>query len=150
MRTNRLIHLFLHLVYEALNTVKVVKQVEMKFNNRDPVYIQVIQHFKRQIAKGVFVAGQEIPSRRELANQLKINPNTVQRAYKEMEEQQLIHTDGNLPSCITKDEQVLQNVRHELIQEAVQTFIESVKSINAPLPEVVALIEKHYEEGESV
>ena len=84
--------------------------MDVKFNNRDPVYVQVIRHFKEQIAKGYFEPGQEIPSRRELANQLKINPNTAQRAYKEMEEQGLIFTEGNLPSRITKDEQVLKMV----------------------------------------
>ncbi|MEG0440188.1 MAG: GntR family transcriptional regulator, partial [Solibacillus sp.] len=99
--------------------------MDIKFNNRDPVYVQVIRHFKELIAKGYYVAGQEIPSRRELANQLKINPNTAQRAYKEMEEQQLIYTEGNLPSSITKDETVLKNVREELIIEAVDLFVGS-------------------------
>ncbi|WP_453993117.1 GntR family transcriptional regulator [Bacillus nitroreducens] len=119
--------------------------MNVKFNNRDPVYIQVIQYFKEQIAKGIFEPGQEIPSRRELANRLKINPNTAQRAYKEMEEQGLIYTEGNLPSRITKDEQVLKMVREELILEAVSTFIHSVRSINVPLEEVLNLIEKEYE-----
>lgn len=123
--------------------------MEVKFNNRDPVYVQVIRHFKEQIAKGLYAPGQEIPSRRELANQLKINPNTVQRAYKEMEEQQLIYTEGNLPSCITKDEDVLKGVRHELISEAVHVFVNSIKSINAPLPEVIELVQQKYEEGEA-
>lgn len=123
--------------------------MEVKFNNRDPVYVQVIRHFKEQIAKGFYAPGQEIPSRRELANQLKINPNTVQRAYKEMEEQQLIYTEGNLPSCITKDEDVLKGVRHELISEAVHVFVNSIKSINAPLPEVIELVQQKYEEGEA-
>ena len=137
-------------MYEAINTVKeVVRLMEVKFNNRDPVYVQVIRHFKEQIAKGLYAPGQEIPSRRELANQLKINPNTVQRAYKEMEEQQLIYTEGNLPSCITKDEDVLKGVRHELISEAVHVFVNSIKSINAPLPEVIELVQKQYEEGEA-
>ena len=45
---------------------------------------------------------------------MKINPNTAQRAYKEMEEQGLIFTEGNLPSRITKDEQMLKRVREEL------------------------------------
>lgn len=137
-------------MYEAINTEKeVVRLMEVKFNNRDPVYVQVIRHFKEQIAKGLYAPGQEIPSRRELANQLKINPNTVQRAYKEMEEQQLIYTEGNLPSCITKDEDVLKGVRHELISEAVHVFVNSIKSINAPLPEVIELVQKQYEEGEA-
>lgn len=73
----------------------------------------------------------------------------MQRAYKEMEEQQLIYTEGNLPSCITKDEDVLKGVRHELISEAVHVFVNSIKSINAPLPEVIELVQKQYEEGEA-
>jgi len=119
--------------------------MEAKFNNRDPVYVQVIQHFKEQIAKGYFEPGQEIPSRRELANKLKINPNTAQRAYKEMEEQGLIFTEGNLPSRITKDDKLLKRVREELILEAVDTFVHSVRSINVPLSEVLGLVKNQYE-----
>ncbi|MGE7917179.1 GntR family transcriptional regulator [Lysinibacillus xylanilyticus] len=117
----------------------------VKFNNRDPVYVQVIRHFKEQIAKGYFEPGQEIPSRRELANQLKINPNTAQRAYKEMEEQGLIFTEGNMPSCITKDEAVLKSVREELIVEAVDLFLGSIKSIDVPLSEVLELVKKKHD-----
>lgn len=123
----------------------------INFNNRDPVYVQVIRHLKEQIAKGFYEPGQEIPSRRELANQLKINPNTAQRAYKEMEEQGLIFTEGNMPSCITKDEAVLKNVREELIIEAVDLFLGSIKSINVPLAEVLELVKKKHdaESGEA-
>ena len=119
--------------------------MEAKFNNRDPVYVQVIQHFKEQMAKGYFEPGQEIPSRRELANTLKINPNTAQRAYKEMEEQGLIFTEGNLPSRITKDVQMLKRVREELIGEAVDLFVHSVQTINVALPEVLDLVKGAYE-----
>ena len=123
--------------------------LSITFNTRDPVYVQVVQYFKAQIAKGVLEPGQEMPSRRELASRLKFNPNTVQRAYKEMEEQRLIYTEGNLPSSITKDEAVLKQVREELIGDAVEEFIHAIKSINAPLHEVIALIEKRYEGGGS-
>lgn len=119
--------------------------MNVNFNNRDPVYVQVIRHFKEQIAKGYFEPGQEIPSRRELANQLKINPNTVQRAYKEMEEQGLIFTEGNMPSRITKDETVLQGVREELITEAVDDFIGSIKAIKVPLSEVIEMVKEKYD-----
>ena len=123
--------------------------MEAKFNNRDPVYVQVIQHFKEQMAKGYFEPGQEIPSRRELANPLKINPNTAQRAYKEMEEQGLIFTEGNLPSRITKDVQMLKRVREELIGEAVDQFVHSVQTINVALPEVLDLVKDAYEKKKS-
>ena len=123
--------------------------MEAKFNNRDPVYVQVIQHFKEQMAKGYYEPGQEIPSRRELANTLKINPNTAQRAYKEMEEQGLIFTEGNLPSRITRDEQMLRRVREELIGEAVDQFVHSVQTINVALPEVLDLVKDAYEKKKS-
>ncbi|KAB7709049.1 GntR family transcriptional regulator [Bacillus aerolatus] len=119
--------------------------MNVKFNNRDPVYVQVIRLFKEQIARGYFEPGQEIPSRRELANQLKINPNTAQRAYKEMEEQGLVFTEGNMPSRITKDEAVLKRVREELIVEAVENFIGSIKTINVPLSEVLELVKEKYD-----
>ena len=128
--------------------MKELGELTLQFNNRDPVYVQVVRHFKEQIARGNYKPGEEIPSRRELANQLKINPNTAQRAYKEMEEQKLIFTEGNLPSCITKDEAVLKDVREQLIGEAVDAFIESIQAINAPLPEVLNLVKRKYEGGD--
>lgn len=125
--------------------------MKIQFNNREPVYIQVIRYFKEEIARGNLEPGQEIPSRRELANQLKINPNTAQRAYKEMEEEGLIFTEGNMPSRITRDEHVLNKVRDELIMEAVQTFIQSIRAIDVPLDEALRLVEENYDrkEGEN-
>lgn len=118
--------------------------MKIKFDNRDPVYVQVVRHFKEQIAVGKLEPGQEIPSRRELANQLKINPNTAQRAYKEMEEEGLIHTERNFPSTITKDEQVLGAVREELLLNAVETFINAVRPIQVPIDELLNIVKEKY------
>lgn len=118
--------------------------MNVTFNTRDPVYIQVVRHFKEQIARGELQACEEIPSRRELASILKINPNTAQRAYKEMEEQGLIYTERNHPSRITEDENILSLVRDELITEAVDSFIRSIAPINPPLGEVLELIKNKY------
>jgi DNA-binding transcriptional regulator YhcF (GntR family) len=117
---------------------------KVTFNNRDPVYLQVVRYFKEQIATAKLGAGQEIPSRRELAGLLNINPNTVQKAYKEMEEQGLIYTEGNSPSRITADERVLSSIREELIVEAVNTFVTSIKKIDVPVDELLTLIKEKY------
>ena len=113
-------------------------------NNREPVYLQVVRYFKEQIATGELTAGQEIPSRRELASLLKINPNTAQKAYKEMEEHGLIYTERNFPSRITTDKKVLNGVREELIQEAVDAFILAIKPIQVPIDELVDIVKKNY------
>lgn len=121
--------------------------MKLKFNTRDPVYVQVIRYFKEQIATGMLEPGQEIPSRRELANQLKINPNTAQRAYREMEEQGLIRTERNTPSKVTMDEQVLGSVRDELLREAVADFVSAVRPINVPVDELLSIIKEKYTKG---
>ncbi|MFD1032886.1 GntR family transcriptional regulator [Metaplanococcus flavidus] len=113
-------------------------------NNRDPVYLQIIRYFKEQIAIGELQPGDEIPSRRELANRMKVNPNTAQRAYKEMELQELIYTERNHPSKITTDTKILGKVREELIIEAVDAFVTSVQSINVPVEELLELVRTKY------
>lgn len=122
--------------------------MQLKLNSRVPVYVQVVRYFKEQIASGEIERGEEMPSRRELANKLKINPNTVQRAYKEMEELGLIHTEGNLPSRATTDENKIQEIRDRLLEEAVQSFVASIDLLNIPLEKVIPLIEESYKGGE--
>lgn len=114
----------------------------IKFNNRDPVYLQVVRHFKEQIVTGRLSAGQIIPSRRELALLMKINPNTAQRAYKEMEEQQLIVTEGNSPSRITLNAAILQRIRSELIDEAIDEFAMSIQKIHVSFDELLELLKR--------
>ncbi|MCY9530233.1 MULTISPECIES: GntR family transcriptional regulator [Paenibacillus] len=113
-------------------------------NNRDPVYLQVVRHFKERIATGRLKAGQVIPSRRELGALLKINPNTAQKAYKEMEEQRLIITEGNSPSRITEEADILRAIRSELIEDAVEAFVVSVGRIDVPVDELLDLVRAKY------
>ena len=112
----------------------------VSFNKRDPIYLQVVQDFKQKIASGELEPGQEVPSRRELASKLKINPNTVQRAYKEMEDQHLLYTEGNSPSRITENQSVLIAVRKTLIQKTVDDFISNIESAKLPPEEVTGMI----------
>jgi len=117
---------------------------EVVFDGRDPVYLQVVRHFKERIVAGRLRAGQVIPSRREIAALLKINPNTAQRSYKEMEERKLIVTEGNSPSRITQDETVLRAIRSELIGEAIDAFVASVRKIDVPVEELVEMVRTRY------
>jgi DNA-binding transcriptional regulator YhcF (GntR family) len=120
--------------------------MKVNFNKRDPVYTQVVRYFKERMATGMLEPGEEIPSRRELANQMKINPNTAQRAYKEMEEQGLIYTESNQPSKITTNKKILSSVREELITEAVDVFVSSIRPINVPLDEIIELLTEKYKD----
>ena len=118
----------------------------MEFDRRSPVYEQIVQYFKEQIASGNYASGSEVPSRRELATEFKINPNTAQRAYKEMEEQGLIYTEGNSPSKVTEDLNKIKNLRVELIEGSLQDFIVLTKRLGLSIEEIIQLIQRKYEE----
>ncbi|WP_227872539.1 GntR family transcriptional regulator [Jeotgalibaca ciconiae] len=117
----------------------------MEFNRRSPVYEQIVHYFKEQIAAGNYLPGTEIPSRRDLAAQFKINPNTAQRAYKEMEEQGLIYTEGNSPSKITEDALTVKKLRIELIDSALNDFLSVAKHLGLTSDEISELIQNRYE-----
>ena len=61
--------------------------VHLDYRDARPIYSQIIDGFREQIKAGVLLPGDKLPSVRELATQLTINPNTIQRAYRELEAQ---------------------------------------------------------------
>ena len=118
----------------------------MKFtvNDREPVYIQIIRNVKQKIVTGELQKGDRMPSRREMAVSINVNPNTVQKAYKEMEEMGIINTIKNNQSTITEDDNLIQQIRKDLIDEATDVFLEQMKAINVPIEEVKEIISKKY------
>ena len=66
--------------------------VHLDYRDAKPIYIQIIENVRTQIAAGVLQSGDKLPSVRELAAQMSINPNTIQRAYREMEQMRMLQT----------------------------------------------------------
>ena len=58
--------------------------VQLDYRDARPIYTQIVDNFKSQIAAGILQSGERLPSVRELAGTLAINPNTIQRAYREL------------------------------------------------------------------
>lgn len=114
--------------------------VNINFNKRDPIYLQVIDHFRRKLVSDQLILGEELPSRREIARQLGINPNTVQRAFSEMEEKRWIFTEPNRPSQVTLDPALIAEVKQEFVQSAVKEFVASIQAIDITFEEVADLL----------
>ncbi len=113
-------------------------------NDREPVYIQIIRNIKQKVVTGELKMGERLPSRREMAVIMNVNPNTVQKAYKEMEEMGLINTIKNNQSTITEDENFVIQIRQNLINEATEIFIEQMKAINVGKDEIKNIINEKY------
>ncbi|QTH40455.1 GntR family transcriptional regulator [Cohnella sp. LGH] len=118
---------------------------ELKLNNKDPVYLQAVLYVKRQILLRNAVSGDKLPSRREVAAQLSINPNTVQKAFKLMEDEGFVRTSSTLGSVIYVDDVIFRAIEEELTRELVQSFVDSAKEIRLSFKTVVELISEHWE-----
>lgn len=113
-------------------------------NDKEPVYIQIIRYIKQNIVRGDLQPGDAIPSRREMAVKIKVNPNTVQKAYKEMEDMGVITTVRNYQSNITTDNELIKKIRQELINESMENFIENMKAIKVGKDELINIINDRY------
>ncbi|MEG2787532.1 MAG: GntR family transcriptional regulator [Romboutsia sp.] len=118
----------------------------MKFipNDKEPVYIQIIRYIKQQIVRGDLNLGDSIPSRRDMAVKMKVNPNTVQKAYKEMEDMGIITTHRNYQSNITEDSKLIAKIKEDLINESMKIFIENMKAINVNKSDLIKIINDRY------
>ncbi|WP_312470417.1 GntR family transcriptional regulator [Neobacillus sp.] len=119
----------------------------MEFNQREPIYSQIINDIKIKFINGTYHLGQEIPSRRELAKRLGVNPNTIQRAYKEMEDMNLIVTVRGQGSFMTSDQEMLESLRENVLFDAVSQSIEMLRSFGKEDNEILDIIKKYLERG---
>ena len=113
-------------------------------NDKEPVYIQIIRYIKQQIVRGDLQPGDSIPSRREMAVNIKVNPNTVQKSYKEMEDMGIITTQRNYQSNITTDESLINKIKEDLINESMEVFRENMKAINVNKEDLIKIINDRY------
>ena len=113
-------------------------------NDREPVYQQIIRYMRQLIVKGHLKPGDPVPSRREMAINIKVNPNTVQKAYKEMEDMGIINTVRTYQSTITTDEKILSKIKYDLIHESLEVFIENMRAIDVEKDEIIEIIKDSY------
>lgn len=93
--------------------------MEWKLNGSEPVYQQIMEHFRGAVLTGEYKSGERIPSVRELAAQACVNPNTMQRALSELERERLLVSHGTLGRFVTDDEAVLQTLRRSAVEKTV-------------------------------
>ena len=113
-----------------------------------PIYLQMIKHIKRGLAAGVIINGDELPSRRLLSATLAVNPNTVQKAYRLMEDEGLIVSRPGSGSVISASKEQIAAIKNELYREELQGAVFAMKHMGLSLEDAVNLMKQLYEEEE--
>ena len=110
-----------------------------------PIYLQIILYIKRCIIAGTITDGDELPSRRVLSALLGVNPNTIQKAYKILEEEGLIQSHSGAKSYVIADEASVARIRAELLESDALNIINAMKQMGLAKDDALALIEKYWE-----
>jgi GntR family transcriptional regulator len=121
--------------------------MKIHFDETRPIYLQIIEEIKREIAKGNLRAGDKLPSVRDLAREIEVNPNTVARAYLELEREGVLVSKRGQGTFITEEKQVINRVRKELKEEILKKVLRELKSLGISLDEIMSFLKKSMEEG---
>jgi len=110
-----------------------------------PIYMQILRFVKRGIVSGSILHGDELPSRRVLSSLLGINPNTVQKAYRMLEDEGLIESRSGAKSFMVLDSAAIERVRSELIRSDVLSVVDALKQAGMSKEEALVLIEQNWD-----
>lgn len=113
-----------------------------KFDNKQPIYTQLVSGLRLRIITGVYKPGDKLPSVRDLAQEASVNPNTMQRALAELENLGLVYTQRTAGRYITEDEQLISDARREIAVRIISEFIQKMKALGLNEKEIRELMEE--------
>ena len=110
-----------------------------------PIYAQLVERIQMQIVSGYYPPGGKLPTVRELAMEAAVNPNTMQKAFAELERSGLILTQRTNGRTVTENVEVIRSMKQNLAKEHVELFFEKMKALGFSKEEILELIQQGYE-----
>jgi|SRR5690554_2538354 len=120
--------------------------MKVNFDASRPIYEQIITEIKRMIVRGELNPGDKLPSQRDMARLLEVNPNTIQRTYREMEMLELVETKRGTGTFLKEDEEMIKDLKNEMARQATERFIREMNSLGFKKEKILQWIEKVSEE----
>ncbi|MDD3899018.1 MAG: GntR family transcriptional regulator [Syntrophomonadaceae bacterium] len=120
----------------------------MEFNASQPIYKQIIDDFKKKLIRGEIKEGDKIPSQREYAEEVRVNPNTVQRAYREMESMNMVETLRGQGTYISISADRLEEIKMEMAVNLVDYFISEMESLGYSQKDMFKILKQEQSQRE--
>lgn len=118
----------------------------MIFNDNLPIYVQIMNLIKKRVISGELKGGDKLASVRELSTELKVNPNTIQRSYQELERENLVFTQRGMGTFVTEDMEVIRDLKKNMASNMIKSFITEMKSLGYSPKEIVDLVDERARE----
>lgn len=118
----------------------------MEFSENKPIYLQIADRFCDQILNKKWTSEERIPSVREVAVMMEVNPNTAIRAFHYLQEEEILFNQRGVGYFVSEDafEKVRELKRNEFIKQKLPVFVRDMKSLGFSFSELDELYKKHY------
>ena len=116
--------------------------MNFEFNNNVPIYVQIVEQLKIHIISGKIKPGGRLPSVRELALMLKVNPNTLQKALQELEEIKLIYTERTNGKFVTENQKLINKYKNEYALELSKKYLDNMEQIDFKLNDTIKYLKE--------
>lgn len=122
-----------------------MKEDNMEFKAALPIYLQVKMMIKRDIVTGELPLGAKMPSVRDMALQFTINPNTVSRVYRELEQEGICYTKRGMGTFVTEEKEKVEKLRDEMARELMSQFLNGMNQLGISREEAILMIKENSE-----
>jgi len=116
--------------------------VDYIFDNERPIYIQLVEKIKIEIISGKLKTGERLPSVRELALIVRVNPNTMQKALAELENEGLVYTERTNGKYVTENKELIEKIKKELAEEKVNNYLKDMRNIGINYEEALKYLQE--------
>ena len=114
-----------------------------------PIFIQILERIRMNIISGKYQPGEKLPSVRELAAEAAVNPNTMQRAFAELERAGLVYSRRTSGRFITEDQEMIETLKADIAKEKIKLFLENMQQLGYGKEQILSLMRQSMEGEES-
>ena len=112
------------------------------FSNERPIYVQLVEKIRVEIISGKLKPGERIPSVRELSLTARVNPNTMQKALAELEDEGLVYTERTNGKFVTDNKELIEKIKKQMAEEKVNNYLEGMKNIGISKEEAIKYLQE--------
>ena len=105
-----------------------------------PVFLQIVERIQQDIISGKYSPGEKLPSVRDLAAEAAVNPNTMQKAFSELERTGLVYSVRTSGRYITEDNTMIEELKSSIAKEKIQEFLILMQNLGYKNEEILALM----------
>ncbi|AIF49751.1 GntR family transcriptional regulator [Pelosinus sp. UFO1] len=117
--------------------------MDLEFDDKMPIYLQIMDRIKMDIVTQKLKANDKLPSVREMSSILKVNPNTLQRAYQELERLGIVYTQRGMGTFVGERDTMVDELKQEMAREVMHSFILRMKRLGFSEQEIIERISQN-------